>query len=153
MLAKFKNGYFLEAVMQEQESCENPTMNAEIDFSIYDSHGDELRSGWSELRKDLSLYDCENEIAYILRYCMDSFSLHLLKGGYQVCKESTMEDFIENRESQFDDAFLVSHGAKIGAEIVLKSSLVEKIGAAKEQAGMPNKSKVLESEREDIGRT
>ena len=85
MLARFKNGYFLEVRLAEDENTK------EYDFCVYDSDGNELYAGWTEYR-DMDLYYPKNEIDYILEFCEPKG----VSGEYELLESDSVYDYLKS---------------------------------------------------------
>ena len=61
MLARFKNGYFLETIHDSKEN--------EYRYAVYDKNGIIDQSGWTEYRDIELYYPLNNLIEYLIEYC------------------------------------------------------------------------------------
>lgn len=81
MLAKFKDGYFLEVVIED----------GEYRYEIYNEERFSEDVGWTEYRS-IEMYYPMNEIDYILSFCEPRH----INGEYELLKFETMEEYIKS---------------------------------------------------------
>ena len=92
MLAKFKNGNFLEVNIAEDD------LTKEYDFCVYDKDGNELNSGWTSYR-DMSLYPNKNEIDYIVDCCEPKE----ISGKYELLDFDYIDDYFDSLTAEDPD--------------------------------------------------
>lgn len=82
MLAKFKNGYLLEVIHDEEQN--------EYKYNVYDKNGYWYDGGWTEYR-NIELYHPLNLIDYIIVFCDPCF----IEGKYEILKDKTMKKYLK----------------------------------------------------------
>lgn len=90
MLAKFKNGYLLEVVHNEEKN--------EYNYSIYNEDMEYEDDGYTEYRS-IDMYYPMNEIDYIIAFCDPD----CVKGKYQLLQFETMEDYQKHMKEFFKE--------------------------------------------------